>query len=551
MFEIAWVGMTAAWILLAAVLLSFFLYWFSSYLVGSPFYFSRVVLASTSLLVGMLLIYVLHDFSSSGLEFLKSPGFSSYSLDKNSDHPPAEKETTELKLEAKSDAVSLEYDILNQDKIKTQFSDVAGMMEAKAEVSEVIDFLINPKKFEALGAKIPRGILLYGPPGTGKTLLARAVAGAANVSFISVSGSAFDEQYVGVGAARVRKLFEIARKNKPCILFIDEIDALAPKRGAETQASGQVQTINQLLGEMDNINDAPNKGIIIMGATNRLDFVDEAILRPGRFDRQVYIRLPNLAEREAILKVHLKGVPYAKEVDIKSLSGTTTGFSGADLKNLVNEAAIHAARQNQKVVSKQDFEYAKDKITLGLPVGSAMITELDRKVTAYHEAGHAMVGILLPDYRLKFDKITIGLRDQTLGVTHFAQLEESYLDSRKYLEDSIAMALGGRAAEELVFGKMNVTGGAHNDMQKATKLAQHMVLSLGLSDFNSVIAFDVLTSYPSDKAYQAIEDILEGAHRKASQLLTANRAKLDALAKALLEKETLGYDEVMKILNSH
>lgn len=470
---------------------------------------------------------------------------------KTYDHPPdavSKDEVPEPKPATPADEVVLDYDLLTPDKVKTRFSSIAGMEEAKAEVSEVVDFLHNPKKFERLGAKIPKGILLYGPPGTGKTLLGRAVAGEAKVSFLSVSGAAFDEQWVGVGAARVRKLFDIARKNQPCIIFIDEVDALAPKRTVDTESSGRVQTINQLLGEMDNIDDKRNEGIVVMGATNRLDFLDEAVLRPGRFDRKVYIRLPNLAERQDILKMYLSKTIYAPDIDIRTLAGTTIGFSGADLQNLVNEAAIYAARHNQPRITKKDFEYAKDKITLGLPVGSAMVTALDRKITAYHEAGHAIVGIFLKDFNLQFNKVTIGVRDETLGVTHFAMDEERYLESRKYLEDNISVMLGGRAAEELIFGKMNVTGGAYNDLQKATKLAEKMVLSWGLSNLSNVVAFDALPYYPNEKAYEAIEGILESSHKRAEQVLQDHMPQLHALANALLQKETLDREEVMKIL---
>lgn len=536
-------------LILSALLLTFFLYWVKRWL--------KIESSGARVFVKTLaacLLFFCVILSVQFLLFQSYEWYQSKTVNKQAqtlDHPPDEvtlKHTTEPMSSSNTEDVSLDYDVFTFDKIKTRFSDVAGMEEAKAEVSELIDFLKHPKKFERLGAKIPRGILLYGPPGTGKTLLARAVAGEANVSFISASGAAFDEQWVGVGAARVRKLFEIARKNKPCIVFIDEMDAVAPKRTAETESSGRVQTVNQLLGEMDNIDDERNRGIIVMGATNRLEFLDDAILRPGRFDRKVYIRLPNLVERQEILKVYLKKTIYAPDIDVKSLAGTTTGFSGADLKNLVNEAAIYAARNNQAAITKKDFEYAKDKITLGLPIASAIVTDVDRKVTAYHEAGHTIVGIFSPNYNLKFDKVTIGVRDETLGVTHFAVMEEHYLDSRKYLEDKIAMMLGGRAAEELIFGKMNVTGGAYNDMQRATKLAERMVLSWGLSNLSSVVAFDALNYYPSEKAYEEIDHILENAHHQAQKILQTHIDKLHLLANALLAKETLDHDEVMKIL---
>lgn len=535
-------------LILSSLFLTVFLYWVKRWL--------KVELNGASVVFKTLAACLLFFCVILSVQFLLFQSYEWYQSKPGTDntqildHPPDEvnpKQGAEPST-PNSEEITLDYDVLTPDKIKTRFSDVAGMGEAKAEVSELVDFLKNPKKFERLGAKIPRGILLYGPPGTGKTLLARAVAGEAHVSFIAVSGAAFDEQWVGVGAARVRKLFEVARKNKPCIIFIDEMDAVAPKRTAETESSGRVQTINQLLGEMDNIDEERNAGIIVMGATNRLEFLDDAILRPGRFDRKVYIRLPNLVEREAILKVYLQKTIFASDINAQSLAGTTIGFSGADLKNLVNEAAIYAARNNQAAITKKDFEYAKDKITLGLPIASAIVTDVDKKITAYHEAGHAIVGIYSPNYNLKFDKVTIGVRDETLGVTHFAMTEEHYLDSRKYLEDKIAMMLGGRAAEELIFGKMNVTGGAYNDIQRATHLAQKMVLSWGLSNLSSVVAFDALHYYPNEKAYEEIDHILESNHQQAQKILQTHMDKLHLLAKALLEKETLDHDEVMKIL---
>lgn len=528
-------------LILSALLLTFFLYWLKQWLKSEikGGFFIKTLLACFFFFIIML-------GAQFGL-FQAYEWYQGHFKNKLTDHPPDIVEPTESK-PANTDEISLDYEVLTPSQVKTRFSDIAGMQEAKSEVSEVVDFLNNPKKFERLGATIPKGILLYGPPGTGKTLLARAVAGEAGVSFLAVSGASFDEQWVGVGAARVRKLFDIARKYKPCIIFIDELDALAPKRTIETESNGRVQTINQLLSEMDNINEQRNAGIIVMGATNRLEFLDEAVLRPGRFDRKVYIRLPNLAERQAILKMYLSKTIYSPTIDIQTLAGTTIGFSGADLKNLVNEAAIYAARHNRSKITQQDFEYAKDKITLGLPIASAMVSDLDRKVTAYHEAGHAIVGIFLPHFNLKFDKVTIGVRDETLGVTHFAMTEEHYLDSRKYLEDTISVMLGGRAAEELVFGKMNVTGGAYNDIEKATRLAEKMVLSWGLSNLSSVIDFTVLNAYPSEKTYQAIEDILEKSHQSAQTVLRKHMPQLHALAKALLEKETLSHDEVMKIL---
>lgn len=444
---------------------------------------------------------------------------------------------------------ALEVSVLKPADVKTTFADVAGQEEAKQEVAEVVDFLKNPAKYQALGATIPRGVMLYGPPGTGKTLLARAVAGESNVTFLTVDGSAFDEMWVGVGAARVRDLFKIARRNQPCIVFIDEIDALAPSRAEPMNVTGgKLQTINQLLAELDNVQADKNKNIIIMGATNMLESIDSALLRPGRFDRKVYIRLPNFAERVSILNLYVAKTKTAGDIPMDSLAGQTYGFSGADLKNLVNEAAIYAARNNRTSITKSDFDYAIDKIQLGMEIESAMVSEQEKLLTAYHEAGHTIVGILSPNYDFRFSKVTVGVRDATLGVTHFEAMDDNFSVSRAFLEDNIAMSMGGRVAEEMLVGRMNVTTGASNDLQQATRMAQRMVMEWGVSDLGEHIAFGALRSPPNDNINNEVDRILKQGYSKAETILKQNRDKLDRLAQALMKKETLDRTEVLKIL---
>ncbi len=442
---------------------------------------------------------------------------------------------------------TLSVKILSPNEIKTRFSDIAGMNEAKKEVTEVVDFLKNPKQFTRLGAKPPSGIIIYGPPGTGKTMMARGIAGEAKANFLAISGSAFDERFVGVGAARVRELFKLARKYKPCIVFIDEIDALAPTRNA-SDSSGNDQTLNQFLNEMDNIQKGINEGIIFIGATNRLDIIDPAVLRPGRFDRKVYFRLPSIQEREEILQVHLKNIKVADDVNVKKIAQTTTGFSGADLANLVNEAAIEATRKDKNSVDMADFEEANDKIILGVNMGSGTYTEEERKLTAYHEAGHALVGLLHPDHPRAFHKMTIGLRGSTLGVTHFKVETEEYSWTKKQLEALICTSLGGYVAEELVFGKDNITTGASSDLVNANKIAKQMVSKYAMSDTQSFIVDDVISEGNSEIAKNA-EVILKRDYDFTKNLLQKNMDKLHLLAKALLEKETLDYDQIMEILN--
>lgn len=436
--------------------------------------------------------------------------------------------------------------VLSGSQLKTSLADIAGMNEAKREVSEIIEFLKDPKQFTRLGANPPSGILIYGPPGTGKTLMARAIAGEAKANFIAVSGADFDEKYVGVGAARVKELFKLARKYKPCIVFIDEIDALAPQRSGGGDSAGKDQTINQFLSEMDNIQSDLNEGIIFIGATNRLDIIDKALLRPGRFDRKVFFRLPTIEEREAILQAHMKHVVLAKDVNVEAIAKTTMGFSGADLANLVNEAAIDATRNNKKAVDMKSFEEAKDKISLGVRQESIGYSEEDKKRTAYHEAGHALVGLLHPAHPRILHKLTIGLRDYSLGVTHFQPQSEEYSLTKRELEALIATSFGGYVAEELIFGKENISVGASSDLVNANRIAKDMVTRYGMADKQLLLVSDVFGDV--GLFLPAAEDILNRDYKEAKELLEKNMDKLHALAKALLEKETLDYDEIVALL---
>ncbi len=442
---------------------------------------------------------------------------------------------------------TLDIKILSPTEIKTRFVDMAGMNEAKKEVTEIVDFLKNPNAFTELGAKPPGGIIIYGPPGTGKTMMARAIAGEANATFLSVSGSSFDEQYIGVGAARIRELFKIARKYKPCIVFIDEIDALAPTRGAQ-DAAGRDQTINQFLNEMDNIQKEKNEGIIFIGATNRLDIIDPAVLRPGRFDRKVFFRLPSMLEREQILKVHLKNVKAAPDLDVHKIAQITSGFSGADLANLVNEAAIDATRNKKKFVDMASIEEANDKISLGVNQGSGSYTEKDRKLVAYHEAGHALVGLLHPNHPRAFRKMTIGLRGSSLGVTHFKLETDEYSWNKLQLEALIATSLGGYIAEEIIFGKDNVTTGASSDLVNANKIAKDMVTKYAMTDNQSYIV-DSVISQGDDYIQRNAQIIIKRDYDNAKSIIEKNIDKLHLIAKTLLEQETLDYDQIVKLLD--
>jgi len=446
---------------------------------------------------------------------------------------------------------------------KVTFDDVAGVEEAKQELTEVVDFLKDPQKFQKLGGKIPKGLLLVGPPGTGKTLIARAVAGEANVPFFTISGSDFVEMFVGVGASRVRDMFEQGKKNAPCIIFIDEIDAVGRHRGAGLGGGNdeREQTLNQLLVEMDGFE--ANEGVILIAATNRPDVLDPALLRPGRFDRQVVVPNPDILGRERILKVHMRKVPLADNVDARTIARGTPGFSGADLANLVNEAALLAASTDKTSVEMSDFEAAKDKVMMGTERRSMVMTEKDRKLTAYHEAGHALVGLNLPESD-PLHKITIIPRGQALGVTMNLPERDKYSQTRLELESRIAMLFGGRIAEELIFGRENVTTGASSDISQATKLARSMITEFGMSDKLGRVRYNAneqevflghsvsqqqnVSEATSELIDQEVRKLIELGEDKARAILTEHMDQLHTLSKALLEYETLSGDEVDTLL---
>ncbi|MCT7956747.1 ATP-dependent zinc metalloprotease FtsH3 [Laspinema sp. D3] len=446
------------------------------------------------------------------------------------------------------------------------FGDVAGIEQAKLELSEVVDFLKNADRFTAVGAKIPKGVLLVGPPGTGKTLLAKAVAGEAGVPFFSISGSEFVEMFVGVGASRVRDLFEQAKSNAPCIVFIDEIDAVGRQRGAGLGGGNdeREQTLNQLLTEMDGFEG--NTGIIIIAATNRPDVLDAALLRPGRFDRQVVVDRPDYAGRREILNVHARGKTLAKDVDLDKIARRTPGFTGADLSNLLNEAAILAARRNLTEISMDEINDAIDRVLAGPEKKDRVMSEKRKTLVAYHEAGHALVGALMPDYD-PVQKISIIPRGRAGGLTWFTPSEErmdSGLYSRSYLQNQMAVALGGRIAEEIVFGEEEVTTGASNDLQQVARVARQMVTRFGMSDRlgpvalgrqqgNMFLGRDIMAERDfSEETAAAIDDevrnLVEQAYGRAKEVLVSNRAVLDELSQLLIEKETVDADELQELL---
>jgi cell division protease FtsH len=451
--------------------------------------------------------------------------------------------------------------LMNEAKNRTTFKDVAGVEEAKEELQEIIEFLKEPQKFSKLGGKIPKGVLLVGPPGTGKTLLARAIAGEANVPFFSISGSDFVEMFVGVGASRVRDLFEQGKKNSPCIIFIDEIDAVGRHRGAGLGGGHdeREQTLNQLLVEMDGFEN--NEGVILIAATNRPDVLDPALLRPGRFDRQVEVGRPDIRGREAILKVHTSTVPLTDEVDLKVIARSTPGFTGADLANLVNEASLLAARDNKKAVTMIDFENAKDKVLMGVERRSMVITEKEKKNTAYHEAGHALVALLLPGTD-PLHKVTIIPRGRALGVTMQLPEEDRHTYLRSYLYNNLAILMGGRLAEEICLGQM--TTGAGNDIERATDMARKMVCEWGMSDKMGPLTYGTKEEqvflgkdFSSQKNFsdqtaklidQEVKALVMGGYNKAKELLTTNLKHLEDLAEALLERETLDLKEIKEIV---
>tara|TARA_Y100001934_G_scaffold156183_1_gene187023 strand:+ start:211 stop:2118 length:1908 start_codon:yes stop_codon:yes gene_type:complete len=452
--------------------------------------------------------------------------------------------------------------LLNDTKNKTTFKDVAGVDEAKEELHEIIEFLKEPQKFSKLGGKIPKGVLLVGPPGTGKTLLARAISGEANVPFFSISGSDFVEMFVGVGASRVRDLFEQGKKNSPCIIFIDEIDAVGRHRGAGLGGGHdeREQTLNQLLVEMDGFEN--NEGVILIAATNRPDVLDPALLRPGRFDRQVTVGRPDVKGREGILKVHTSTVPLVDGVDLKVIARGTPGFTGADLANLVNEAALLAARDDKKAVHMADFEEAKDKVMMGVERRSMVISEKEKKTTAYHEAGHALVAALLPGTD-PLHKVTIIPRGRALGVTMQLPMDEKHTHQRSYLINSLAILMGGRCAEEICLGEM--TTGAGNDIERATEMARKMVCEWGMSEKMGPLTYGTKEEQPflgkdfasqsnfSDQTAKQIDQevkiLVMGGYEKATELLKTNLDKLEIMAQALLEHETLNAKEVRNIID--
>ncbi len=453
--------------------------------------------------------------------------------------------------------------LLGEDQVRVTFSDVAGVDEAKEEVKELVDFLKDPGKFQKLGGKIPRGVLMVGPPGTGKTLLAKAIAGEAKVPFFTISGSDFVEMFVGVGASRVRDMFEQAKKHAPCIIFIDEIDAVGRHRGAGLGGGHdeREQTLNQLLVEMDGFDG--NEGIIIIAATNRPDVLDPALLRPGRFDRQVVVPLPDIRGREQILKVHMRKVPVADDVRPAILARGTPGFSGADLANLVNEAALVAARVNKRLVDMEEFEKAKDKIMMGAERRSMVMSEKEKKLTAYHEAGHTIVGRSVPSHDPVY-KVSIIPRGRALGVTMFLPEEDRLSYSKERLESQIASLFGGRIAEELIFGADAVTTGASNDIERVTDIARNMVTRWGLSkklgpmtysdDEGEVFLGHSVTQHKqvSDETAHLIDeevrDIVDRNYERARTILETNIDKLHLMADALVKYETLDTEQIDDIM---
>jgi cell division protease FtsH len=453
--------------------------------------------------------------------------------------------------------------LLGEDQVKITFNDVAGVEEAKEEVVELVEFLRDPGKFQKLGGKIPRGVLMVGPPGTGKTLLAKAIAGEAKVPFFTISGSDFVEMFVGVGASRVRDMFEQAKKHAPCIIFIDEIDAVGRHRGAGLGGGHdeREQTLNQLLVEMDGFEG--NEGVIVIAATNRPDVLDPALLRPGRFDRQVVVPLPDIRGREQILKVHMRKVPVADDVRPTIIARGTPGFSGADLANLVNEAALFAARANKRLVTMEDFERAKDKIMMGAERRSMVMSDEERKLTAYHEAGHAIVGRLVPSHDPVY-KVTIIPRGRALGVTMFLPEEDRHSLSKQRLESQISSLFGGRIAEEIIFGPDAVTTGATNDIERATNIARNMVTKWGLSeklgpltyseDEGEVFLGRSVTQHKNmaDDTAKLIDEeirhIVDRNYNRSQQLLDANLDKLHTMATALIKYETLDTEQINDIM---
>lgn len=444
---------------------------------------------------------------------------------------------------------------------KITFKDVAGVDEAKVELQEIIEFLKDPRKFQRLGGRIPKGVLLVGAPGTGKTLLARAVAGEANVPFFSISGSDFVEMFVGVGASRVRDLFEQAKKHAPCLIFIDEIDAVGRQRGAGLGGGHdeREQTLNQLLVEMDGFDS--NEGIIVIAATNRPDILDMALLRPGRFDRRIVVPMPDVRGREEILSVHVRKVPLAEDVDLKVIARSTPGFSGADLANLINEAALLAARRGQNSVTMKDLEEAKDKVLMGVERRSMIISDEDKRNTAFHEAGHALVAALIPEAD-PIHKVTIIPRGLALGLTQQLPLSDRYTYTKDYLEAQLAVLMAGRVTEEMILGK--ITTGAANDLEKATEIARKMVCQWGMSELGplsfgerddliflgrELATHKNFSEHTAELIDAEVKKIVSRCYERARALIEKNREKLLKIAEALLEKEILSSDEINELIN--
>ncbi len=453
--------------------------------------------------------------------------------------------------------------LLSEDQIKTTFADVAGCDEAKDEVQELVEFLRDPGKFQRLGGKIPRGVLMVGPPGTGKTLLAKAIAGEAKVPFFTISGSDFVEMFVGVGASRVRDMFEQAKKQAPCIVFIDEIDAVGRSRGAGLGGGHdeREQTLNQLLVEMDGFE--ANDGVIVIAATNRPDVLDSALLRPGRFDRQVVVSAPDIRGREQILKVHMRKVPLGDDVEPKAIARGTPGFSGADLANLVNEAALFAARAGKRVVEMNEFEKAKDKILMGAERKSMVMSEKEKLNTAYHEAGHAIVGRLVPEHDPVY-KVSVIPRGRALGVTMYLPEEDKYSQSKRALESMVCSLFGGRIAEEITLGKDGVTTGASNDIHRATEIARNMVTKWGLSEKMGPLSYEedegevflgrqynqrkMVSGQTAKEIDEETRKIIDGCYNRAKTLLEENMEKLHMMAEALMMYETIDAEQINDIM---
>ena len=454
--------------------------------------------------------------------------------------------------------------MMTQEQIKTTFADVAGCDEAKEEVAEIVDFLREPKKFQNLGGKIPKGILMVGPPGTGKTLLAKAIAGEAKVPFFTISGSDFVEMFVGVGASRVRDMFEQAKKNAPCLIFIDEIDAVGRQRGAGLGGGHdeREQTLNQMLVEMDGFEG--NEGVIVIAATNRPDVLDPALTRPGRFDRQVVVGLPDVKGREQILKVHMRKVPVGPDVDAMTLARGTPGYSGADLANLVNEAALFAARTNKRTVTMVEFEKAKDKINMGPERRTMIMTDKQKESTAYHEAGHAIVGYLVPEHD-PVHKVTVIPRGRALGVTFFLPEGDQISISQKQLESKLSTLYAGRLAEDLIYGEENISTGASNDIKVATNIARNMVTQWGFSDKLGPILYTeddgevflgrsmAKAKHMSDETAHVIDEevraIVSRNYERARQILIDNMDILHAMKDALVKYETIEEEQIKQLMN--